>query len=531
MTARTNLTNLRSGQAILTTEAPAVQSEQTDVEHIPLEKIVTDGGTQMRAGLDNEAVTEYRDAMRENGWRNFPPVVVYYDGSTYWLADGFHRLAAWRKIGVSVYDSQVPAIVKAGGRRDAVLYAARANASHGVRRSNADKRRAVETLVLDKEWGKWGNMEISRRCGVSEALVRSVKKGLGIDTSFETKYTHPKTGEAVVMNTANIGGKPQTYLSRDEIVHALRDVLAGEPGPAIWECAAGRNPTMLTACERALHPGRARKRDLILAMYQLAEESIGLNRAVAADDDGNPLPDWVQTDGANTASTPVPAPPQGVRGDLHTSPHDADPGVSISTNGSVVASDATGSRQHGAPLGKCRVCNRPLYDPAQAAAGIGACCAAKLAAGSHADEQDQDSASESARSTWDYWAGQGWRLVHNATAERIGRPHVAAVHDGTQMATPMMSGEASVIYWLSSNGLLSAANYALATESAAAARSQATQIQAMIETLEAAAAIIGPYEKITGIYSNSRPLRQACAAMIGTLKRKAGQVGENKAQP
>ena len=198
---------------------------------------------------------------------------------------------------------------------------------------------------------------------------------------------------------------------------------------------------------------------------------------------------------------------------------------------SVLASDATGSRQHGAPLGKCRVCNRPLYDPTQAAAGIGACCAAKLAADSHAGEQDQDSATEPARSTWDYWAGQGWRLVHNATAERIGRPHVAAVHDGTQMATPMMSGEASVIYWLSSNGLLSAANYALATESAAAARSQATQIQAMIETLEAAAAIIGPYEKITGIYSNSRPLRQTCTAMIETLKRKAEQAGKDKAQP
>jgi hypothetical protein len=30
----------------------------------------------------------------------FPPVVVYFDGTDYWLADGFHRLAAWERIGV-----------------------------------------------------------------------------------------------------------------------------------------------------------------------------------------------------------------------------------------------------------------------------------------------------------------------------------------------------------------------------------------------------------------------------------------------
>lgn len=48
---------------------------------------------------------------------------------------------------------------------------------------------------------------------------------------------------------------------------------------------------------------------------------------------------------------------------------------------SVAPSDAAHTRQQGAPLGKCRACNRPLYDPAQAAQGIGACCAAKQAAG------------------------------------------------------------------------------------------------------------------------------------------------------
>lgn len=520
MTARTNLADLRSSQAVLTADGPAAApAGKADLEHVPLANIKTDGGTQMRAGLNDDAITEYRDVMRENGWGDFPPIVLYYDGSAYWLADGFHRLAAWRQIGVSVADSVVPAIVKSGGRRDAVLYAARANASHGLRRTDADKRRAVETLVLDEEWGRWSNMEIARRCNVSEGLVRSVKKDLGIDTSFQTKYTHPKTGGAVVMNTANIGGKPQPYLAFDAISNTLRDVLAGEPGPAIWECAAGRNPVMLAACERALHPERARKRDLIVALYKLAgEKGVGLSGKLAVDGD-EPLPEWVDNiDMTNGTPEPVPASPRGVLDDLHTSPSGDDSGTTraeIDTLGPVVASDATASRQHGTPLGKCRVCNRPLYDPAQASAGIGACCAAKLAAGSHADGELGATDTEAQRSTWDYWAAQGWRLV------RIGRPFIAAVHDDTQVATPMMAGEPSVIYWLSSNGLLSAANYAAATASAASARSQEAQIRLMIETLEAAAGIIGAYEKLTGIYTHSRPLRQACTAMIETLNRKA----------
>lgn len=56
---------------------------------------------------------------------------------------------------------------------------------------------------------------------------------------------------------------------------------------------------------------------------------------------------------------------------------------------SVVPSDAAHSRQRGAVLGKCRICNRPLTDPAQAAAGVGACCAAKQAATSSASDAEK----------------------------------------------------------------------------------------------------------------------------------------------
>jgi hypothetical protein len=63
---------------------------------VPVGKINTTGGTQMRAGTDDATVFEYGQAMiAAGGWNNFPAVVAYHDGKDYWLADGFHRVAAF----------------------------------------------------------------------------------------------------------------------------------------------------------------------------------------------------------------------------------------------------------------------------------------------------------------------------------------------------------------------------------------------------------------------------------------------------
>jgi hypothetical protein len=52
-------------------------------------------------------------------------------------------------------------------RRDALLFSVGANAIHGHRRTNEDKRRAVDVLLNDPEWRVWNDSEIARRCGVS----------------------------------------------------------------------------------------------------------------------------------------------------------------------------------------------------------------------------------------------------------------------------------------------------------------------------------------------------------------------------
>lgn len=137
--------------------------------------IRTDGGTQTRAGLNTDTVAEYADAMTDGA--EFPAVVVYYDGAIYWLADGFHRLAAARQIEFL----QIDAEIRQGSQRDAVLHSVGANATHGLRRSNGDKRRAVETLLRDPEWSAWSNREIARRTGVNDKTVAAVRSQLSAE--------------------------------------------------------------------------------------------------------------------------------------------------------------------------------------------------------------------------------------------------------------------------------------------------------------------------------------------------------------
>lgn len=179
---------------------------------VPAGKIKMNGGTQMRAGTDDATVFEYGQAMiAANGWGNFPAVIAYHDGKDYWLADGFHRVAAFLESFPDLKRT-IPVEVRAGTRRDAVLHAAGANASHGLRRTNQDKRRAVETLLRDEEWGKWNNSEIARRCIVSESLVRTLRDSIFVSNEDKpTERLVTRGGTTYTQNTANIGSKPPVY--------------------------------------------------------------------------------------------------------------------------------------------------------------------------------------------------------------------------------------------------------------------------------------------------------------------------------
>ncbi len=178
---------------------------------IELSKIRIDGGTQPRAEIDQATVAEYAESYKSCAY--MPPIMLFYDGVEYWLADGFHRYHGARLAGLkSIYEDITP-----GTRRDAILFSLSANSKHGLKRSNADKRKAVKTLLDDPEWSKWSNEKIAATCAVSPHTVADVKKAHSANAELEIKNAHSanaelesvtyttKHGTTATMRTGNVG--------------------------------------------------------------------------------------------------------------------------------------------------------------------------------------------------------------------------------------------------------------------------------------------------------------------------------------
>ena len=156
--------------------------------NLSLQKIIIDAGTQSRAKIDENVVAEYADRMKDGD--QFPPVVVFTDGQSHWLADGFHRFFAAKRCAAP----GIGCDVREGTLRDAILFSFSANTSHGLRRTSADKRKAVIAMLQDIEWQDWADREIARHCGVSHPMVASIRKDLGL---VKTETTYARNGKTI----------------------------------------------------------------------------------------------------------------------------------------------------------------------------------------------------------------------------------------------------------------------------------------------------------------------------------------------
>lgn len=179
---------------------PQSQLSESSIQPVAIAKLRRDGGTQPRAQLYGEVVAEYAEDMKQDA--EFPPVTVFFDGEEYWLADGFHRVSAKELIG----ETGILSDVRPGTQRDAVLYAAGANATHGLRRTNADKRRAVERLLHDFEWSLWSDNAVAKKCGVSHSFVGKMRNELGLKDSNSPSRLRIGMDKRVI-DTSKIGSK------------------------------------------------------------------------------------------------------------------------------------------------------------------------------------------------------------------------------------------------------------------------------------------------------------------------------------
>jgi uncharacterized ParB-like nuclease family protein len=157
--------------------------------------LVLDQKLQSRTEINEQTIEEYADAIKLGD--EFPSVLAYFDGVHYYLTDGYHRYHAHKR----AEKVSILCTVVNGTFRDAVLHATGVNSKHGMRRTHADKRKAVMTLLDDFEWSDWSNAEIARQCGVSPTFVANLRDSGG---PAEVKY---KTAGGNVATKAKAPGR------------------------------------------------------------------------------------------------------------------------------------------------------------------------------------------------------------------------------------------------------------------------------------------------------------------------------------
>jgi len=139
-----------------------------------------------RVAVNDAVVNDYAELMRSG--ITFPALIVYKVGKEYHLADGLHRLLAYEQAQLPVVRCQI----MNGSLQDAILYSLKSNAEHGLARTNADKRKNVQTMLDDPTWSQLSNREISKACGVTHTFVNSMQK---VETASTTQHPRPSDSE------------------------------------------------------------------------------------------------------------------------------------------------------------------------------------------------------------------------------------------------------------------------------------------------------------------------------------------------
>lgn len=138
------------------------------MQEILIEKIRTDGGVQSRERISDDYVAELAELIKAG--KKLPPVEVFNDGTDIWAADGFHRILAHIKAGKRTARCNI----HKGTKADAMWASCAANQEHGLRRTNADKRHAVE-MALKINGGK-SDRAIADHVGVSDPFVSGLRR-------------------------------------------------------------------------------------------------------------------------------------------------------------------------------------------------------------------------------------------------------------------------------------------------------------------------------------------------------------------
>ena len=157
------------------------------IESVRLDDITVDPGLQPRVrGIDSDHLADMVERLADDPEFDLPPVRLFRipccdheNEGEHFLSRGFHRVRAYTDAGRET----IPAVVKHGTREDAHIDALASNASHGLKRSREDKRKAViDLLKIQSEWPaekRWSDRRIGRHLTVSGPFVASLRTAEG----------------------------------------------------------------------------------------------------------------------------------------------------------------------------------------------------------------------------------------------------------------------------------------------------------------------------------------------------------------
>jgi len=145
-----------------------------EIKLIDISSLVTEG-LQTRDGLAKSVVKDYAEMMKSGC--TLPPVEVVRDSATgqLYLVDGYHRVDAAKRLKRTVIDAQVTD----GTYTDAIRCAIKANAAHGLRRSNADKRNALKMAWEHRQalfGGEPSHEVLAAACAVSKRTAQRFRE-------------------------------------------------------------------------------------------------------------------------------------------------------------------------------------------------------------------------------------------------------------------------------------------------------------------------------------------------------------------
>jgi hypothetical protein len=192
-----------------------------------ISSIRTDGETQHRNSLDTKTVHEYAALMRDGV--TFPPLRVWWDGSHYWLADGFHRLAA----AMQANRGEMLCRVLYGSLTEAQWDSYGANTSHGLKRTPAEFQKTILLALRHPKARSLSNVEIAKHLHVGEATVRRWRRTLSSSDDEDNSRVVTRKGTRYVQRIRNIGRRSRRQKAEPRELQFELDEMLKAASPAV----------------------------------------------------------------------------------------------------------------------------------------------------------------------------------------------------------------------------------------------------------------------------------------------------------